>query len=168
MKRFLFLITLVLMMPSVTQASVVDQLKEMSQAAKELREIGYKIGQSAALRFPYDGAIYSKDVKQEAHQTAALSTISPCYNSAAFSIEQIVLMYMAFSESPLSAQGRELVSLSKREIQHLYYNGNYVHMLFSDMFESMAPKDKELCVKGLELIEHALKQLELIIDQPSY
>lgn len=150
----------------VAHANVVDQLKEMSLAAKELRAISHKVAEASIARYPWKDTASENDKKEEALHTTALMTISPCFNSAAFSIEQIVLMHLAFVESPHSNQAQKLKDLCRREVQHLYYMGNLVHMMFSDVFDSMEAKDKELCQKGMKLIEHSLDQLKLIVGSP--
>lgn len=157
---FLFCLT------GVAHADVVEQLKEMSIAAEKLRAISHQIAEASIVYYPWEDTASGDDKKGEALHAMALSTISPCFNSAAFSIEQIVLMHFAFVESPHSTQAQKLKNLCRREVQHLYYMGNYVHMLFSDMFDSMEAKDKELCKKGMKLIEHSLDQLKLIVGAP--
>lgn len=162
MQRTTLLLLLILLLPNTASADVDAKEKlllEMADISGEIMEISKELIVLSSQRFPCKEAPAGANVEKEGGITATLQVVETNLVHAQVSMNQLLLMFMGYSEFYDGSQLPILGQLTTNELKRL----NYIKSHFrtnSFVIDVMEGREKELCLKGISLLDAWLDKYE--------
>lgn len=163
MKRFLVLVAIALLVPSMVNAGPMENLQAISDGAQKITKHSDDIVKMSYERYPFKENDHGVNDKVASVVTVTMNSLGYNLSFASRTLQEVVFLYMAFSEDPKSDQGQQILQLLHLEKQALEQTRQQIKA-FEEIVELMHGAEAMVCREGIALLDASIEEVNSLFN----